>query len=242
MVLCGTCKKASRVVLVDHKNRDPPAPLDDHGDCFRTPSKMISVHVGLGDGPKTVFTLHEHILRRCPFFSQGLDGGFTEGSTQEFKSFEDDPLIFGLLVEFLYTGLIRYSDGKAPSREWYFHLWVLGDFLNFVEVQNYCAWILLTGYDKDIVIPPEKLPELFNAAPKLGSTPMQRFIVDVIIWTDLDTDLLGDMEPEMTRRVIGELKAKGKADMKSPLWYVRNYYVGADSAEAQTPKKSSKAK
>lgn len=217
---------------MNYKIRDPPSAGSDYGDIFREPSKVISVHVGMKGDPKVVFKLHEHVLRHCStLFSKALDGAFTEGSTQEFESFEDDPAIFGLLVEYLYKDSIRTSGGKAPTMEQYFKLWIMGDFLGFVEVQNYCAWCLVTGYDDGKAIAPENLAELFDAAPKLESTPMHRFLVDIIVWTDLDTELLGCIGPEMSIMVIGNLKAKCKGDIKSPLLDVRNYYVEAAPEE-----------
>lgn len=232
-----------KLIALSENNHSPSQPHEAcplvqvvRGEDFRKPSEMISVHVGPKGETNTLFTLHEHILRHCSMlFSKALDGPYIEGTSRRFELPEVEPTTFGLLVEFLYTGQIRTSDDGIPSMAQYVKLWIFGDYLHYIEVQNYCAWSLVDGYKTGQTIAPEHLAELYDAAPKLESTPMQRFIVDMIVWADIDTALLVDPDPEMLVKVIGKYQARAKGNMESPLLDAKNYYVVEEIASPVEP-------
>lgn len=98
----------------------------------------------------------------------------------------------------------------------------------FPALQDYCAYCLVRGCDEGIVISPKALAELYDAAPQLGHThtAMARFIVDTIVWYDVDIELLVNPTPRLLKAVISQLQARGNRRLMNPFLDVRNWYVG----------------
>lgn len=148
-----------------------------------------------------------------------------ESTEQEFKNFEDDPETFGLLLEFMHTGSIDSDGENPPEFDQFVSLWLLGDFLQNIEVQNYCTWRLICGYDEGLTISPAKLGALYRTCPKTDDNVIRNFIVDVCVWTEIDMTAFDDPAVDMLIEALVKYQAKSKGDVESPLNDVNNYYV-----------------
>lgn len=206
-----------------------------HTDDDRTASQIIRVHVGPRNVVITTFNIHSHILAAAPYFAAILDSENFEMIGK--IDFDGDPTIFGLMVEYLYTGSIRSEDDKAPTMEQYFRVWLLGDFLKFIELQNYCAWCLIEGYDAGNTIPPARFSQLYDASRKAAKSkykPMVTFIVDMIVWGDIAFDPFKLKKPSLglLMNVVVGLQEKAAGDFQNPFLDIANWYVGDEEIKS----------
>lgn len=65
---------------------------------------LVTIKVGKTERATSEFFVHEAILNKLKFFEAALKGDFKEAFTKVIKMPEDDPVMVGCLVEFLYTG------------------------------------------------------------------------------------------------------------------------------------------
>lgn len=197
--------------------------------------------VMLGKDPATkMFTIHEPLLTTSSaYFQRALQTTFKEGQDCQVDLREEDPLVFGLLNEYLYKTVIKSStetlDFKSPL-VCFGELWLLAHYLQMPKLVNYSMWRILLWMDEahkaafasSTLTPPsldiEDIYDLYDKAPM--DSKLRKFLVNLLVWSGWNLKL-GDEAPHlMIREMVDELRRSWDvAKTKSPLLDVRNYYV-----------------
>jgi hypothetical protein len=83
--------------------------------------ETVDLHVGPASGGK-VFRVHKKFLcDKIPYFSKMFNGGFVEAKNNTASFPEDSPEAFDLLIEWVYTGVLRqHTYGAASVENWEF--------------------------------------------------------------------------------------------------------------------------
>lgn len=216
------------------------------------------IHVTLGEGSATkMFTIHEPLLTiSSAYFQRALQTTFKEGQDCQVDLCEEDPLVFGLLNEYLYRGGIRPStktlDFKSPL-VCFGELWLLAHYLQMPKLVNYSMWRILLWMDEvpkaattsSALTQPSSLDmediyNLYDTAPM--DSKLRKFLVNLLVWSGWNLKL-GDEAPHlMIREMVDELRKRcDVVKTSSPLLDVRNYYVTEEELVPVDGKKVHKA-
>ncbi len=202
------------------------------------------------------YVVHEPILTASSTYFQGaLKPTFQEGADGKIVLEQEDPRIFGLINEYLYTGHIRQVhsseviDGKevkvmTPTSEDYAEIWLLADYLDMQTIKNkamlHLAYAVDDGTHLYSPATMKLLEDLYDKAPM--ESLMRKYIVDLCIWSRQDhVDFTDDPPLQLMKSVVRELKKKSAKMMDSPLNDVNNYYEKDpprkdDTKKSETPK------
>lgn len=199
------------------------------------------IHVTLGkDSAIKMFTIHEPLLTTSSaYFQRALQTTFKEGQDCRVDLCEEDPLVFGLLNEYLYKTVIKPSSETSDFKNplvCFGELWLLAHYLQMPKLVNYSMWRILLWMDEahkaafasSTNTPPsldiEDIYDLYDKAPI--DSKLRKFLVNLLVWSGWDLKL-GDEAPHlMIREMVDELRKRcGLVKIKSPLLDVRNYYV-----------------
>lgn len=192
---------------------------------------MITVIIGKGSAA-TTFVVHEPLLTSSSaYFQRALKSTFKEGDTGQVNLEEDDPQVFGLVNEYLYTGVIAVSRVDTDFLRWFSELWLLAHYLQIPRLVNYAMWRLVSWAGQDLndasgmALNIREVEELYDRAPM--ESKLRKFLVDLLIWKEENKALeMSDYAPHsMMRDGIREAKRKASGIVKSPLLNVKNYYT-----------------
>ena len=147
---------------------------------------------------------------------------------KELRIINHGHITFGYVLEFMYQGTIEETGSSAPSAPRLFNIWAAANYLEMIELANYCAWRILRIYDtsKGKFPYPDSLDKLYLLED--ASRPMKKLIMDLRIWT---TDKSGKFWDENTpvtilaehgRRLQSRLTTMPAAN---PLETTESYYT-----------------
>lgn len=191
----------------------------------RAESSSVQISVGTGSPPK-IFTAPECIIiarsRKC---ARSLKSHPTR---KELRIADHDPITFGYVLEFMYRDSIEEDGAKVPSAPRLFDIWALANYLEMVELANYCAWRILRIYDatEGRFFYPDSLDKLYLS--KDANRPMKELIMDLRVWTTDETSTLWDKDTsskilaEHGRRLQSRLTSMPSVN---PLETTENYYT-----------------
>lgn len=112
----------------------------------------LTVLVGPSSKPET-FKLHRAVLgERSVYFDRVCRSGFIESQTQEIKLEEVDPVIFKLVVRFLYTGEFAFHDRRSTAQD-LAAVYELADYFDIITLKDIivaAVWKKLGNYSVDI--------------------------------------------------------------------------------------------
>ena len=195
---------------------------------------MITVIIGKGSSA-TTFVVHEPLLTSSSaYFQRALKSTFKEGDTGQVNLEEDDPQVFGLVNEYLYTGVIAVSRVDTGFLRLFSELWLLAHYLQIPRLVNYAMWRLVSWAGQDsfdlndasgIAFRIREVEELYDRAPM--ESKLRKFLVDLLIWKEENKalEMSDDAPHSMMRDGIREAKRKASGIVKSPLLNVQNYYT-----------------
>ncbi|KAI9721515.1 MAG: hypothetical protein M1812_002277 [Candelaria pacifica] len=100
----------------EHAGRDHSG---EESDLDRSGSRFVSVIFTIHVGPEcTVMTAHESVLSQSPVLRCMCTGSFIENHTKILNLSDDDPEIFALLLEYLYSGTYDPKrSGDSPNND-----------------------------------------------------------------------------------------------------------------------------
>lgn len=151
----------------------------------RGASKLVLVEVGKGES-KEVFRISEDILTiNSAYFEKTLNGNFAEGKFKTVTLEDTSPRIIGLINEYLTTGSIEADEHSQPTPKDYFELWMAADYFIIPSLMDYAPYLLVKAYDEEKLTEAEHLCLFYDTSPQLL---MQKFIVDILVWTKLGRD------------------------------------------------------
>ncbi|KAI4634342.1 hypothetical protein J4E83_001660 [Alternaria metachromatica] len=122
------------------------------------PSKFVTVIVGK-EPDQQRFSVHEGIMcARSEFFQRAMNGNWTESKERIIRLPEDDPEIFNIYINFLYTGNVVTNAIEEPKTATHIvgemhvlgRLYVIGEKLQDKATKNSAIKSLLeVAYEKD---------------------------------------------------------------------------------------------
>ncbi|KAL8669832.1 MAG: hypothetical protein Q9168_005597 [Polycauliona sp. 1 TL-2023] len=154
------------------------------------------VHLTVGE-EAVVFHVHKGLIcESSPFFRAAFTGGFKENSGSMLLE-EDDPNVFGHLVQWLYQGKLKtLSDEEADTgnAHWLqlFQLYMLGDKYCVTRLKNHVMDLLFEAYERrqklgksgilDTLKPPQwyLIPNVYGNTVK--GSQLRRFVVAYHVW------------------------------------------------------------
>ena len=69
----------------------------------------------------------EFIYYYSPFFAVGFNSNFEEGRTQTMKLRDVGPVLFAIVVNWIYCEVVRDDKGEKPDVTTWAKIWILGD-------------------------------------------------------------------------------------------------------------------
>ena len=191
---------------------------------------MITVTVGEGSAA-TTFVIHEPLLTSSSaYFQRALKSTFKEGDTGQVNLEEDDPQVFGLVNEYLYTGTISVSRVDTDFLRSFSELWLLAHYLQIPRLVNYAmgrlvSWTGEGSFALDdasgMALRIRDVEELYKRAPM--ESKLRKFLVDLLIWKTAQ-EPSDDAPQDMLREGMREARRMAEK-VKSPLLDVRNYHT-----------------
>lgn len=151
---------------------------------------FIEVCVGQSEGAG-IFDVHESLLSaRSSFFRNALDRKWKEGQDRRVKLPADEPDVFRIYVNYLYTGVLAVIPDPLPAiykgAEDHLSLakvYVLAEMLQDTTAKNAVVEAMLvtcrrTFHDGQYHLPgPQVIHIVYEGTP--GSSPMRRVLVDL---------------------------------------------------------------
>jgi hypothetical protein len=204
------------------------------------PQELVSIHVGK-DESKKIFQVYAILLStHSEYFATGLRTNCSEGQGKVFNLPDEDPAVFGYVIEWILTGKIvenlrdpkmeRCSGdvGNEPALDHLHALWILADSLLMPALQNYVIERISTRQEASNTLSNYEFPMIFEKCP-LGS-PLRRYVVDRCVWNHLEDDVFGPVNStyytvEMLSEIIRRYQYRIFVDSASPLTDISNYYV-----------------
>ena len=159
-------------------------------------SEIIKLYVG---PERHLLTIHEAVLTKIEYFAKCLDGDrFIEGATKEIELPEDDVYSWGMILEYIYTGLCgrfgRRDSFKSTGPEFYtfldahFAVWTLADKYCIEALCNDLVGRMICNYRRGDVMFKEIII-LFDRG--LGDSKLSQLLTDFVAldlrhcgWTD----------------------------------------------------------
>lgn len=187
---------------------------------------MIEVVVGKGEHAVT-FTVHEPLLTSSSaYFQRALQPAFKEGNTRKIELEDEDPAIFGLLNNYLYTGRLQspgVTIAQRASMPTLCAVWLLAHYLQIPKLVNHATSCLFKAMQAGNVLAPQDLEEIYERAPL--DSKLSKLLLDICVWGPQDFTPSANPPIEMGWDLFAAQKQKSGAT-KSPLLDVRNYYTG----------------
>ena len=156
----------------------------------REQSSTVQISVGPGSRPQIFNALECIIAARSRKWARFLQTPPIK--KKELRVADYDPITFGYVLEFMYQGTIEEEGADIPSAPRLFDIWALANYLEMVELANYCAWKILRIYDasEGRFSYPDSLDKLYLS--KDASRPMKKLIMDLRVWTTDESGKLWD--------------------------------------------------
>ena len=194
---------------------------------------MIQIVVGKGPETKT-FAIHEPLLTTSSaYFQRALQSTFKEGKESKVELEEEDPLIFGLMNEYLYSGHVRVSCSIVTKKRlrWlcFCELWLLAHYLQMPKLINYAMYQIFEWMDAvDKASAPsypdlEEIYDVYERAPV--DSKLRKFLADLLVWSGWNLELTQAAPNQLLLDMVAELRRKCVSSVRSPLLDARIYYM-----------------
>ncbi|TVY32519.1 hypothetical protein LSUB1_G007538 [Lachnellula subtilissima] len=172
----------------------PPAQKRPHGkklspkilvrDPQLHPSKIFPIDNIVVGAAEQKFTVHKNLAEHySPFFTKAFNSAFIEGQTQEMVLEDVEAVIFGLVVNWLYTQKIIHPEDKKIQLVEIVKLWVLAGRFLIPRLQNDAIRRTqdTPGYSREEFEPYAVLDDVlrlcgFMAGPPMGVELLEYFV------------------------------------------------------------------
>jgi hypothetical protein len=194
------------------------------------------------------FGIHKDIICfHSPYFKAAFDGSFQEATTGETTLETTNAKIFGLLVEWLYTGtikdkLIRGMDldqGKTrnrrePTFSGLVDLLLLAQYLQIPKLQNQAVEVFLTKWQRKDMLGDTFEHNVYENT-NIGS-PLRALICDAYVWSSLTPQSLKAHQDRFPKEMLFDLFLYERTrwmegHLEDPLEYRPKYFVDEDTEE-----------
>lgn len=137
-------------------------------------------------GPKeALFRVHKSFLcNKIPYFDKMFNGGFMEARENSAKFPEDDPQSFDILIEWVYSGCVRFYDvgTKDTHENWDFlRLYALAEKLGLTQLEDHALDLYRQSSEvKNATFDMTWATRTYEITP-LGSA-LRRYAIQVMVW------------------------------------------------------------
>lgn len=197
--------------------------------CSVYASPQVKILVGQDETP---FSIHKDLLcHYSSYFRAALNGGFEEAAKNEIKLLDEDPQIFNVFLEWLYTGNLYEPrttidpNGKADEERTdvaltcilILKLWVFGDKRGAPKLQNDAVDALYRYVKQAWIFPSHDINYVYDNT--VAGARLRAFVVDLYA-------RVGNMEP-YARSHAG--KSPGSMDQQFLMDVCRRYQQERDA-------------
>lgn len=148
----------------------------------RKPASFVDIFIGT-EPARQKFTVHKDLCcYHSPFFNAAFTGSFLEGETQSMTLEDVHPIVFGLLVYWIYTETVAIH--KTGEKQWKLlvDLWLLAQRCLIPKLQND---VMIKLYTRVNVIDNSQLVKLCICVyqrHETEDTPLRALVVHELAW------------------------------------------------------------